>query len=1081
MYAQYLLLVLLALLPFLQPSCAVVTAAPGFISQTQFASCSQYEGVIDCGDTNNNVTVLNLSIAPGTGGQTSYIFNTVSNVASQPALGSISGEISCPKSGGQCTVTDTYRVTITTKPLVVYYDFQDISLSIPHFYSAHHTNINDQSDGNNFDDYISTCQGTSATVKYENPDQPSPNSTAQETPSSRIGVYFQRVCSIETGPIYITNIDYSTNPASFRIPRPTFGFVYYQPETFTFPNAYQCSSPQKLPKMMSLSGTQYPKEPESLFNWLTCSAPKPVEISQSNPLNPQCPYFMFPYNGRLDFLLRASLPGGNPDRKNLEGAPHNLYAACGNPGAPGVSANDYERNINGIYPTTDWHGGFDYDYNLNGANVASNNAKFFAEPLQTRGTDLQGRCNRVLSFLNDQSPLRQYYGNWIYLGAEYAGNIRTIAATHIPSTYLMTWPKMPVIIGCGEYFSDPNVTPVSLDDTQAPYYKSNRQSYGTRYKNSNYVIPCGTNDFFCGTGQVGYIDASNTKVVSWAKCFPSDGCGPDRLGIIEHKNSSPRRYQTADTLGMGGPTCQVNEMQRTAKPYFEATATLEKKNAAGGWNFISNTTVSNLARQDYAQVFGAEAAQAADALNFFGRQGPSTNTEKSIISLTFDGFTTPNGQIAPDFPEALNLIICNTTSKGATAQVFMADPSDPSANPWIKIDAAYTAETGGPKLGGYVPTAKYLRYVLDPTRNPNPNGTWWAFVPQNWFGFGPGQLGIQPQYYASPFNAQYTCSRGRYATVPGHIESFDWTIQDRMTDQFYNNGAKERALRAQLKVCTPCVINGFFRDYDQQVTCDTYRNYDPSNPMRFMFPSFVAASPGASCGVPRCWINGLSLFCNTDATTNNGINALLRLAVLGTVIQSETVLSAGQFILNDPNRPFSCGVDQGTNTGTLRVWVQNTGSATGTYQVYGNCTNNIALTPTIVADTAPGAIVQVDVNVAQAGLLPSTTNCTIFLGHPTYTNIVFDRFDTSACVVFNNSDIRTVRYEETWGLCELVGICNINDPGVQLQNSRSIALIATVIALVGTLIGFVVIAVVSQKKSEELRAKQRGLARSMPR
>ena len=1076
LFGQLFFLGLLALAAAQQP----VTATPGFLSQSQFASCSEYENVLSCGNTANNVTVLSIDVVPGTGGQNHYYFNSVSNVKSNPAFSDITGEVSCPSSGGDCTVTTQYRLTLTVDPLVVYYEIQDISLNVPYFYSAHYTSINNQVDGDDYKDSINVCHGEAETRIYDRADEPPTNPELQATPAASIGVYFARVCTLETGPYDYGRIDYKSVPPIVSLQPGTFSF-----DTYSYPNAWRCTSrPSSLDGKLTSFANEYAeaqgffglrgeKLDDNYYSSLVCAAPRADMMSYNNQ---DCPYLMYYYNGRYDFLLRSSTPDNGPTSQ---------YAVCGNPAYPNVTNQEYMDHAGSVYPPNDWHAGFDYNLNINGvANIAANNARYSAEPLPTQGKDFTGRCNRVISYLNDQSPLRQYYGNWVYQGAEYAKNIRSFMAEYLEQVRpgsLMTWRKHPVIIGCGDFFSDPDVTPVSYDDTQPPYYKSSRQSFGTRYKNSNFVIPCGTNDFFCGTGQVGYINAEGKKVVSWARCYPSDGCGLDRIGIMEHKNKgSPRRYQTADTMGMGGPTCQVNAIQSTAKPLLRATATLERSDGMGGWKIVSNTTVTNLSQQELGQVFGnANVEQTAQTLNFFGRQGNSEPSKDMVINLQFDYFNTPNGQIAPDFDANLNLIICNTTVNNVLGQIYMADVNNPMANPWEKIDAAYRKENNGnAKPGGYTPLAKYLRYVLD-ERTPNVNGTWFAWAPADWFGFGPGQLGLQPQWYADNFNAQYTCSRGRYATVPGHIESFDWTIQDRITDQVMNQGRQERELRKSLKVCTPCVINGFLRDYDQQETCDNFRNYDPNNPLRFLFPSWVAPGEGSSCNLPRCWINGLYVFCNSDATTVNQVSAAFRVAVLGTVISTETVISGGEFQF-DADHKFSCAVDQGNSGGTMRVYVHNTGTSVGTYQVYGNCTNNIVLTPTIVPDTPADGVTTVDINVSQVGLLPNSTLCSVFLRHPTYTNIIFDRFDTTGCVVLENSDLRTIRYEATQSLCEMVGQCDIVDPTQQTEDARNVAAIVSVIAIFGVLIGFIVIAVWAEKKSKEYRSRKRGLVRATP-
>ena len=90
-------------------------------------------------------------------------------------------------------------------------------------------------------------------------------------------------------------------------------------------------------------------------------------------------------------------------------------------------------------------------------------------------------------------------------------------------------------------------------------------------------------------------------------------------------------------------------MQPTTKPFFQATAVLEKK-VGNIWKFVGNTTITNVSFQEFGSVFGsAEAELNPGNLNFAGRQGNSQPDQKSIFNLEFDYFDTPNGQIAPDF------------------------------------------------------------------------------------------------------------------------------------------------------------------------------------------------------------------------------------------------------------------------------------------------------------------------------------------------------------------------------------------------------------------------------------------------
>ena len=167
------------LLGLLALCAAQVTPPPGFVSQTEYVSCTQFEGVLDCGP-NYKLTVLSISLLPGTGNEVTYRFQTITNTAS--SSDTLEGPINCPF--GSCTVTDEYEVVITSKPLVVYYQATPRNqVLVPYFYSAHHTNAyaKDKVKG------TAECGGKPELVEYENAGNAGPGFPGSQIPAYNIG------------------------------------------------------------------------------------------------------------------------------------------------------------------------------------------------------------------------------------------------------------------------------------------------------------------------------------------------------------------------------------------------------------------------------------------------------------------------------------------------------------------------------------------------------------------------------------------------------------------------------------------------------------------------------------------------------------------------------------------------------------------------------------------------------------------------------------------------------------------------------------------------------------------------------
>ena len=1043
---------------------AQVTAPPGFISQTQYVSCTQFKGTLDCGNTDNQVTVLSLAIIPGTGSDVTYRFQSLTNIASSTDV--LNGAISCPD--GSCSITQQYEVVVSTKPLLVYYQATPWNSNpVPYFYSAHHSNAFWQPDSG--DDRAKDYEcGGEAQIRSYKPSQVTPTSKLTEVPAWKVGVEFSELCSIEYGDMTygsgIANCGYTVGKARTCANKNS-----------AFPYAWKCKSMYGdemhwPPTACGFSEESTVQTKEELYSQIYCPPRVPSFLS-SNANNAACPYFMTLWNGRYEFPLRY-------DRRYFKDD-------CGNPGLPDMQytpskANKmYENGRIGTctygYPVKSGYDAFEDFRDLQ---------ELYSDPLYPDYVQMVNRCGRLYGYLTDHSPCQQYYGSYYYQGGVKAKHIPNWLSTLIvDQDQLMTWTVQPVIIGCGLLFADTGLHPKTLSDGSSNYFKSDQQIYPAtapnREKKSNVIPACGTNDDFCCSGSIGNVDAKGGRGVPFALCRPTDKCTDDRKGIIETGSNPELRYYTGDTMGTSGPTCTVNYLQQTAKPMFEATATLYLIKPTGGREFLGNSTVNNISYNDYAGLFGdiaantrvgTDAASRSSTFNFGGSQSKGQPNLNSVLSLEFDYFDTPNGQIAPDlFPT--NVMFCNTTDK--TSLIYMSDPSNPFVNPWTIADRFVNKATGG-----YTPLPRNLwrlyEYVNAEARNTTLNANlyqWFYFdTAINDYGGGLGQLGSTPDVFNDNVNANTICKKSRYFGVPGWLQNVDWTIQDRITDIKLTSGREERKLRNQLINHTPCVVAGYFADYEQQTTCTAFRNYD-SRGLQHLLPTWVPDSIDTKCPLPRCWVNGMFVFCSTDSVSNNNIRAEMRLAILGELISIQTVIAPGKLVV-DGSHPLACSVDQNSNNGVLSIYVRNTGTTTGSYQVYGNCTGAIQVFPSLVTDLAGGDIVRQEVVVSHSGVIPAETKCDIYLTNPTYTNLLLSQVSTDACQVSRVGEAPIITFEQVNPECNIVtGKCVFYDPGQVANNSRGFAGWITFVTIAVILIGAVILVCVLSDANDKTKIK----------
>lgn len=1103
--------------------------AAGFGSQTQYTSCTDYLGMIDCGNTQNNVTVVEVSITPGTGQEVSYIVRSVSNVDSAKSL--IDGDLTCPK-GGACSVVTEYKIVITTSPMLAYYTYYPLGTKVPHFYTSHHSNTmkvdtSKQIPNTKGKPDTPTCQGYSGKTQY-NKGNPSCDDPSSMAPGVDIGVGFGDLCypnamcgrwktpQKDTGrcieeanpPIGQTLSEMSK--CLVRVPYPySAGCILPinvdqdTKDKKIAPNYKQCG--------INIAGAYHDFCGNDYGLAMKSNLCLDRIVSPQQPPSAQgiCPNFMVKAPS-IDYLLFPTpLMDYMTYVYNTDTTPITRYASigdmCGKP-ITGISDVDYAAFISNMY-----YRRCATQYYLDGCKTLgsgalglpslyggfSPNALFekgmnimYADPDRPTGPVLPdipnpgiaNRCQRTFGYLNDAKVCAMYYGNYQYQGHVTSDKLPSDCAVVMqeqqPQTPMLA-AVSPVIIGCGNYFTDPSFTPVESVDAASNCSVSSYPNYNGRNKNLVNIALCGNNDFFCCSGKIGRVaDTRGGDYVPMAVCSPSRGCNIDRLGVVdldpvddgedtEKFWNNGGKHQTADTIGFGGPTCQVGSVAPAAQPYYEVTMTVYKLVPGADPVLVSNVTTSNVLFEQYASVFGDAAAserEQAQQFRFYGKNDEKT-AGGSVATLEIIGLQTLNGQFAPDF-ENLNVLICNTSTAQGFSPIYMSDPLNPTSNPWVKIDNKVKKTSGG-----YTPLPRNLQAVTSLYDvNPNPQGQWFAFVNPRDVGTTCGALGMSASFYEDSQNADYICKGGRNRCVPGWIEGLDWTIEDRMTDIYYTQGQQERSLRRQLRVHTPCVIGGYFQDYENQPTCQAFRYYDGVL-LQHLFPTWVNDGSGSKCPLPRCWMNGFQIFCDTNGITNNNVQVRLRVAILGTVLRTESVVSTGEFYITD-TKPLTCTVDQDSNNGVLSVYVKNTGQYSGVYGIYGNCTGGVAITFTVTNSIAPYKYEYISVPVAQQGIHENTTIvCDLFLTNPTYRQLIFDQLQTTNCDILLPQNVVNTASGRQLTTCELSAECQVYTDAPMATAAGWAAGTIVIIVFVGLALAMIIMIAVFSKKTTNLKLK----------
>jgi hypothetical protein len=651
------------------------------------------------------------------------------------------------------------------------------------------------------------------------------------------------------------------------------------------------------------------------------------------------------------------------------------------------------------------------------------------------------QCLEKFARQKNNSPCRQWYGNYWYLGYEPKNRLQW--DTTSSDARIFTAPVRPVIVGCGAYLQFPGLLP-RTDGYKGP--QNPVKSYHDLHDGGRYKHPFGPDDDDQSLCDASIVDTdSDDNSVTVVGCRPAavgrcsnvvgaqcdcpglvcPSCNDDRTGLFVQGSFSfgstfnGKTHETAESMGLLGPMCRVYEIATAPKPIFSATATLyDNQN-----NVVDSVTVSNSGQCDSEQTIAPIVGQAS--------------VGKSVL-LSLVNIDTTTGRVADNVGGYI--VICNqsATQSGKPPLVFMGKGECGRENPWNDIIDKWNREhpLSSPKGGGFVPLPEYLQYA---NKGPNANGTWWYYVPTRkraHYGTGCGQLGMKRAQYKDPDFARRICSDVRYTCVPGFKKGgyeadgirHDWTLEDRMTDIIETGGARERNLRDLLDRHTPCVISAYFQEWNAiQSGTDACKDFIGAYESQgYLPPGWVdqAGLGKRQCTAPKWWLQGANLLYELPNTNN--LYLRMTAAVTGTAMNVETSISSGIFVRQKAT-DVQCGVIRNGDGGAVVLFVKNTGDLPGDYLIRGSCTGGITILTAPVVFLASHEEASVTIKLSQSGAVINGTSCTFELSHPTYTYLVFDRVANLPCTVEFASGGRAPPDYANTDACIALGSCIIED------------------------------------------------------
>lgn len=597
---------------------------------------------------------------------------------------------------------------------------------------------------------------------------------------------------------------------------------------------------------------------------------------------------------------------------------------------------------------------------------------------------------------------------------------------------------------------------------------------------------------------VGAKTSNGQRIIDADDMFMCPGGPKDRAPItkLTHIPVSDF-YTTAEYSGMLMPACGMFDLEDNPVPIYAVIGTITYENGTTETLQLSNQAgLSNTGEQQgYVTNRAGNVLLRIDDLDIVGSLGPTLGGRILICNATkpLGGDTG-----TPTFnPPDLRLYNMAGTAK---------DEFGLPINPWVQLmrDGFSTIyqyindEVANADLVAGIPLPGILKGL-----SSIPFWSWWYWLaPQDEYkyGTGCGQIGMNPNLFGDGGTADKICQRNRHACIPGFIEGYDWTIQQRwydsdvqedfilsnqsqpmkqyiMQNPSMNNGSYERYLRdVLLQSHTPCVTSGRMQDMVNPAvpsTCPQFR--EMNNRFRHLPPDWVpdVEESGGRCAPPKYYIQGgylikddVTLPSNTEAQ----VRVRLELVVAnGYLLQVDEAVAPGSFV-PDFGPTKACMVSQGSDDGRLAFEIKNTGTSSGSYVVDAECGLGVTVSTTVELDNLqPGETRTGAVVLNQQGLiLPSQfnsgqvapTQCMLVLRPLALQQIILSTLNASCVVV--SSDIATTAglSNPPFDYCEQGGACSIAVNNERINTAGGVAffvvisIILTILILLGLLFSY---------------------------
>ncbi len=965
------------------PGTSGFAGVPGLISTSTFKSCYEYQGILDCG-ANDNITVIELGIPPGSGETTTFDVTVAHTIALTPGASSVDiggTATTCDAiQNGDCVVFRPATLEVISSPLSIVYDLRDTQHDTYYGYTPFHASQFDFTKSSKASEQCGVVKNVQTQSKLE-------SSIFDDS------IFYNRQCWPWE---YVREASAGTNDcfrdfSSFAKARAVAG----------------CSD------LKDRSNNDY----GHASNGGGILDPR---ITYSERVRSQYCRFPFPdlTNGVDRYGLIESDEQGYFRFKTRQEqqdftCEDNIYDDDGN---------DIEANDQTAYPYLEHTTLAPSDerrcqekYGI--LSSASPCAMWSGTFYDSFATDLDRIWDPVKLFSAGSSK---------YINPDPAGPDRAFTESR------------PILAGCPGPFYGSNRYLLPRRPDAARLVSEGSLSHAIRnqdYSDINLPYPtvgqCTNTDLGCCNAKIYANDPTNNNnpFYPFATCAgvrseTANNFCPGRLGaFISGSSADPQNEDdimtNTDGMGFLYPQCRAWDINNQPQALYSLTvkltdkATNEVLQEVAVQNFVS---IQNDAQHD-SEESSTDGTHAFDQSYVGNDVRVSTSRDMSVRLLNLDSTTKKLAQNLNGY-----IVVCNGTQSG---QMFEGCGENGLDNPWDTFDDLGSEAIPLREGGGYTqfPTdprdgspqlssdrTLLRRPCIDKDQNDH---AWWYYTERKQdFGTDCGKLGIDELFFGDQINARKVCTSAVNACVPGtrlllNGERDRWTYEQRLMDHWNvsdsSNPQKSRAedeyVRNHIEVLTPCQQSGRMIQLEEAETCEEFQQLVESKEWPLP-PGWIEFDGNKEqCQKPRYHVHGSRLVYSGNRRSGGATYIRAEIAIVGTVLSATTVVSSGRFLTaeeldnSDTGGP-QCGVVLNTNDGSIHATVINTGQTNGDYRVRADCQAALIVGGVVDFELGIGGKQDVRVPIRDSGTSAEfrdqrVATCTLTLTHPAFSNIVF--------------------------------------------------------------------------------------------